>query len=86
MSGKMVVDDPNTLANIIVSLGGTPIPGRTFTFDLPLSEVKTVIPKLNELGVAARSVSERVTEAHPTQLRCNHTVMTLELFRAPEKK
>ena len=82
---KMVVDDPATLANIVTALGGTPIPARTFTFELPLSEVNTVIPKLNQLGIAARRISERV-EAHPTQLRCNHTVMTLELFRAPEKK
>lgn len=82
---KMVVDDPNTLAGVVTQLGGVVLPGRTFRFELPLSEVNTVVPKLNQLGVAARSISERV-ESHPTQLRCNHTVMTLELFRAPEKK
>ena len=60
MSEKMVADDPDTLANIVSALGGTPIPGRTFTFDLLLSEVNTVFPKLNDLGVAARSISECV--------------------------
>ena len=78
------VTDPATLANVVVSLGGTPIPGRTFMFELPLSELKEALPRLNSLGVGARSISKRV-EAHPTQLRCNHTVMTLELFRIPEK-
>ena len=78
------VTDPATLANIVTSLGGTPIPGRTFMFELPLSELKEAFPRLNSLGVAARSVTQRV-EAHPTQLRCNHTVITLELFRIPEK-
>ena len=82
---KLSVTDPNTLYGVVTSLGGTVIPGRTFMFELPLSELNDVLPRLNSLGVGARSISERV-EAHPTQLRCNHSVITLELFRAPEKK
>ena len=47
---KPVTTDPNALAAIITGLGGIVIPGPTFRFDLPLSEVRTVIPKINELG------------------------------------
>jgi hypothetical protein len=49
---KPVTDDPATLANIVVGLGGVPVPARTFQFDLPLSQVKEAIPKIIRLASA----------------------------------
>ena len=80
---KPITTDPNALAAVITGLGGTVIPGPTFRFDLPLSEVRTVIPKINELGLRCERVSERV-EDHPTQLRCSRSVVTVALFRDTE--
>ena len=79
---KICVDDPNTLAAVVTSLGGTVIPGDTFRFDLPLEAVREVVPRINELGVAVRKISERI-EDHPTRLRCPRSVATLELYRRP---
>jgi hypothetical protein len=76
---KPMIDDPNTLANVVTGLGGTVIPGPTFRFDLPLADVREVVPKLNQLGVGVRKVSER-TEDNPTKLRSPMTVATLELY------
>ncbi len=77
---KIAIDDPNTLAAVVTSLGGTVIPSETFRFDLPLDQVRDVVPRLNELGVGCRKIYERV-EDHPTRLRCPQTVATIELYR-----
>ena len=61
------VRNPDTLAHVITELGGTVVQADSFQFDLPLSEVKTVVPKLCEFGVGVRKVSERVGD-HPTKL------------------
>jgi hypothetical protein len=82
---KLMIDDPNTLAGVVTGLGGTVIPGPVFRFDLPLSQVREVIPKINELGVGVRKISERV-EDNPTKLFSPQTVATLELYRPEEPK
>jgi hypothetical protein len=80
-NNRHVITDPATLAGIVRSLGGSPIPGRNFTFDLPLSEVRETVPKIAETsGLGCRRVSERVDE-HPTKLGCNRGVVTIELYR-----
>lgn len=82
---RPVTEDPNTLAQIVTGLGGTVVPARTFQFDLPVSEVKNVIPKINELGLRVRKVSERV-ESHPRQaLYSPMSVARLELYKSDEK-
>ena len=73
------VNNPQTLANVVTELGGTVVHAETFQFDLPLSEVKTVVPKLSELGVGVRKLSERVGD-HPTKLFSPITVARLELY------
>jgi hypothetical protein len=82
---KPVTTDPRTLVNIISGLGGTVIPGPTFRFELPRSEVKTVIPKINELGIACRNVGERV-EDDPVRLRCSRSVVTIELYKGDDEE
>lgn len=82
---KPVTEDPNTLAAIVTGLGGTVIPGPTFRFDLPLSEVRRVVPKINELGIRCRTVAERV-EDNPTKLFSSQTVATIELCRPTEEE
>ena len=52
---KPITTDPNALAAVITGLGGVVIPGPTFRFDLPLSEVRAVIPKINEIGPSVRA-------------------------------
>jgi len=52
--------DPQWLARYVSDLGGdvqydTP----NFRFELPLSEVRRVIPEINKLGLACDRVSER---------------------------
>jgi hypothetical protein len=76
MSRTPVTTDPNTLANIVTGLGGTVVPGPTFVFDLPISEVKTAIPKINELGIGCRKVSERV-EDDPVRLNCQRGMVRI---------
>jgi hypothetical protein len=72
-----------TLANIVTGLGGIVLPTRTFMFELPRENVKEVIPKINELGLRCRTVSERV-EDHPTRLRCSRSVLTVEIYKSDE--
>jgi hypothetical protein len=81
---RPIVDNSDTLAGVVTQLGGTMVPASTFRFDLPLSEVRTVVPKLNQLGVGVRKISERVEE-NPTKLFSPMTVATLELYR-PERQ
>jgi hypothetical protein len=84
MSKQPVTTDPNTLANVVTGLGGRVIPGQTFRFDLPLAEVKQVIPKINALGVRCRDVGQRI-EDDPVRPGCNHTVVTIELFKQTDE-
>jgi len=77
------VTDPNALAAIVRGLGGNPIPGRTFTFDLPVEKVREAVPRLNDLGIGVRKVAER-QEENPTKLGCTWGVATLELFKRGE--
>jgi hypothetical protein len=84
MSKPPVTTDPATLANIVVGLGGVPVAAATFQFDLPRSEVKTVIPQINSLGIRARNIGERV-EDDPLRPGCNRSVVRIELFRSDER-
>ena len=53
----MPITDPNALAAIVSNLGGTVVEARTFQFDIPLAEVRSVIPKNTAMaGVGARRV------------------------------
>jgi len=80
---KPVTTDPNALAHIVTGLGGTVIPGPTFQFDIPISEVKTAIPKINELGIGCRKVSERV-EDDPVRLNCQRGVVRIALVKSDD--
>jgi hypothetical protein len=75
-----MVSDPGALSKVITELGGTVI-DNTWRFDLPLSQVKDVIPRLNQLGVGVRKVRERTEQGPKTQ-----TVATLELYRPEENQ
>lgn len=77
------VDDPQTLASVITALGGQPVAARTMQFECRLGDVKTLVPRLNSLGVRVRKLEghDRVTEtsAGPqTTIRC-------EVYRRPEE-
>jgi hypothetical protein len=73
------ITNPDTLARVVSELGGTVVRADSFQFDLPLSEVRTVVPKLSELGVGVRKVSERVGD-HPTKLFSPISIARLELY------
>jgi hypothetical protein len=56
----MAVTNPDALAAIISDLGGIVIPHRTFRFELPLAQVREVVPKITELtGLRVEKVAER---------------------------
>jgi hypothetical protein len=82
---KPVTTDPGALAAIVTGLGGRVINGDVFRFDLPLESVREVVPKLNEMGLGVRTISQRI-EDHPTKLFTPQTVARLELYRPPEEK
>jgi hypothetical protein len=79
---KLVVDDPRTLYGVVTQLGGTVIPGRTFRFELPMAQVRDVVPKLNELGVRCERVAERVGD-HPSQINRTCSYVTIALYKEP---
>jgi hypothetical protein len=82
----MALTDPNALAALVESLGGTVIPGRTFKFDLPMSRVREVVPHIHELaGLRVEKVpgSERSEAGDPSGINRIQTVVTLELKRKP---
>jgi hypothetical protein len=80
----MALTDPNALAALVESLGGTVIPGRTFRFDLPMSRVREVVPRIHELaGLRVEKVDERNEFGDPSGLDRVQTVVTLELKRKP---
>ena len=83
---KFKIEDPQALAHMITSLGGSVLHDRpTLQFTLPLSEVEQVIPKLNEFGVGCRRVGEYVGD-HPTKLFSPQSVVVVECIKRPEAK
>jgi hypothetical protein len=77
---RVIVDDPGALSRVIADLGGRIIE-NSWRFDLPLSEVKDVVPRLNKLGVGVREVRQRTEYGPKIQ-----TITTLELYRPAENK
>jgi hypothetical protein len=75
-----LADNPDALAAYVEQLGGEVIPGRTFRFEMPLSETRRIIPDINKLGLRAEKISERQTsDANGHAI----SVATIELRRAP---
>jgi hypothetical protein len=74
------------LAALIEASGGVIVPGNTLRFDLPVSEVRKVVPQINGFHdeVHVRRVSER-REQNPdgTGLR---GIVTLECYRSDERR
>jgi hypothetical protein len=79
---KLSVTDPHTVAGVVTELGGRVINGPTLRFELPQSEVKEVIPKLNELGLRCERVGERVGD-HPRQINRQCSFVTIALYKDP---
>lgn len=80
-----LADDPKLLADLITALGGRVIPGESFRFDLPLSQVKETVPKLTRLGLGVRKVDEHQDDGPPNSINRIQSIATLELYR-PESK
>jgi hypothetical protein len=71
----MTIPDSATLSAVITALGGTPVEARTLQFECVLGSVRSLVPKLNSLGVAVRKLEghDRITAtpAGPqTTIRC----------------
>ncbi len=70
-------DQPEVLAGVITSLGGSVIQGTdNFAFEIPRAEVKTILPKLGELGIRCERLNEYV-DINPRNGK-SQTVMVLE--------
>ena len=80
---KPAITDPRALAVLVEGLGGTPLVGQTFRFDMPLEKTREIVPRLNELHLGVRKVSERI-EQHETRLGDAQTIVTCEIFRPQE--
>jgi len=77
-----LLDNPELLGAYVTQLGGTPIPGRTFRFEMPLAETRRIIPEINKLGAECTRISER------TGVNINgktQTLTTIEISRRQEK-
>jgi lysophospholipid acyltransferase (LPLAT)-like uncharacterized protein len=64
-----IAHDPKLVASLIEQLGGRVIEGETLRFDLKLSQVEKVVPKLNEwvlAAVAFRSGPKAIIRARTT--------------------
>jgi hypothetical protein len=82
----MALTDPDALAAIVESLGGTVLNDRrTFQFDLPLSKVKEIVPKINQLtGLRVEKVGQRVDSGDARSIDRVQGIATLELKRQRE--
>jgi hypothetical protein len=81
MTDRPIVTNTHALANIVHSLGGSVVPGQTFQFDLPLSQVREIVPKISDsTGLGVRKISETIGE-HPTRIGDAQTIARLELYR-----
>jgi hypothetical protein len=81
-----LADNPDALAAMVESLGGTVLTDRrTFQFDLPLSKVREVVPKINQLtGLRVEKVGERVDSGDARSIDRVQGIATLELKRQRE--
>lgn len=80
-----IIDDPQTLAAIVNSVGGVPVEGRTFMFRLPLGQVRDAIPRIVAAtgGLGCRRIEGNdFVEQTP---RGPETFVTVELFRKQEE-
>jgi hypothetical protein len=78
-----IADDSNALAAYISHLGGEIIQAPTFRFQIPLGEVRRVVPEINRLGLQAVKVDEH-TGSDANGKCCS--IATVELRRKPEEK
>jgi hypothetical protein len=82
----MAVTDPDALAAIIESLGGTVVPHKMLRFELPMSKIRQVVPQINQAtGLRVEKISERVDTGDPCGPDKVQTVCTLELRRKPQE-
>ena len=79
-----IADDSNALARYVEHLGGSIVEAPTFRFEIPLEEVRKVIPEIYKLGgLRCERVSERIgTNPYNGTTR---TLTTIEVRRQPEK-
>jgi hypothetical protein len=84
MSEKYI--NSNALANLIEAQGGVIVPGNALRFDLPLSKVRDVIPKVCDYhdALRVRKVAER-RENNPDGTGLQG-IVTLECYRSDEKR
>jgi hypothetical protein len=79
-----IADSPNALADYVRHLGAEVLTGtRTFQFEIPLGEVKRVVPEINRIGLRCERLAER-TGTDPLNGNAI-TVATIEIRRPPEK-
>ena len=79
-----IADDSNALAAFVQNLGAEIVQARTFQFEIPLEEVRKVLPEIYKLGgLRCERVSERIgTNPYNGTTR---TLTTIEVRRQHEK-
>ena len=79
MARPSMSHDSNLVANLVQQLGGRIVEGESLQFDLKLSQIGDVVPKLNELGVGVRKQMEWTESDHTGP----HNVVRLVATRMP---
>jgi hypothetical protein len=75
-----LADNPEALAHYIEGLGGTIVyDTKRFRFELPLSEVRRVIPDINRHGLACKKVEPERQDRDINGRMCS--VATIEVSR-----
>jgi hypothetical protein len=80
-------NNPDAMCAIVESVGGTPVPARTFQFDLPLSRAREALPKIMQLtGLTVEKVRERTEAGDGAGIDRVQSVGTFELRRKSQEK
>jgi hypothetical protein len=80
-----LANNPRALAALVQSFGGKPIEHHNFRFEIPLSQVREVVPQilkpLENEHIGCRRVDER-RDQHPTR----HEEHSIVVYRRPKEE
>lgn len=78
------IPTPASFAAIIADLGGRVVPADTFQFEIPLGDVREIVPRLHGLGVSVKVISQQIDRNPTKALYEPQTIARLGLFHRTE--
>jgi hypothetical protein len=76
-------DEPQALARLIESLGGTITSNDSFSF--PVNQTKDIVPKLDQVGIGVRRVQEYVS-TNPRSGKIENVCVARAYRKEPDEK